>query len=142
METRSRKLEIIKKMNIEGKKVLIAKSSKEAYNFFMTLENFELLMPTSTEKFEVEGDSFLFGLKGMPEIRLVLGNSLEYSKVSLGAASSKLSFTLEANILSVSDSSSEVQLQFDGDFNPMMAMMVKKPLTNFIDTLTENIAKL
>ena len=142
METRSRKLEIIKKMNIEGKKVLIAKSSKEAYNFFMTLDNFELLMPTSTEKFEVEGDSFLFGLKGMPEIRLVLGNSVEYSKVSLGAASSKLSFTLEANILSVSDSSSEVQLQFDGDFNPMMAMMVKKPLTNFIDTLTENIAKL
>ena len=142
METRSRKLEIIKKMNIEGKKVLIAKSSKEAYNFFMTLENFELLMPTSTEKFEVEGDSFLFGLKGMPEIRLVLGNSIEYSKVSLGAASSKLSFTLEANILSISGSSSEVQLQFDGDFNPMMAMMVKKPLTNFIDTLTENIAKL
>ena len=142
METRSRKLEIIKKMNLEGKKVLIAKSSKEAYNFFMTLENFELLMPTSTEKFEVEGDSFLFGLKGMPEIRLVLGNSVEYSKVSLGAASSKLSFTLEANILSISDRSSEVQLQFDGDFNPMMAMMVKKPLTNFIDTLTENIAKL
>jgi len=142
MATRSQKLEIIKKMNIEGKKVVIAKSSKEAYNFFMTLENFELLMPTSTEKFEVEGDSFLFGLKGMPEIRLVLGNSVEYSKVSLGAASSKLSFTLEANILSVSDSSSEVQLQFDGDFNPMMAMMVKKPLTNFIDTLTENIAKL
>ena len=142
MATRSQKLEIIKKMNIEGKKVVIAKSSKEAYNFFMTLENFELLMPTSTEKFEVEGDSFLFGLKGMPEIRLVLGNSIEYSKVSLGAASSKLSFTLEANIVSVSDSSSEVQLQFDGDFNPMMAMMVKKPLTNFIDTLTENIAKL
>jgi len=28
------------------------------------------------------------------------------------------------------------------NFNPMMAMMVKKPLTSFIDTLTENIAKL
>ena len=129
-------------MNIEGKKVSISKSSKEAYNFFMTLENFKLLMPSSTEKFEVDGDSFLFGLKGMQEIRLVLGDSIEYSKVSLGAASSKLSFTLEANIYSISDSSSEVQLQFHGDFNPMMAMMVKKPLTNFIDTLTENIAKL
>ena len=129
-------------MNIEGKKVSISKSSKEAYNFFMTLENFKLLMPSSTEKFEVDGDSFLFGLKGMPEIRLVLGDSIEYSNVSLGAASSKLSFTLEANIYSISDSSSEVQLQFHGDFNPMMAMMVKKPLTNFIDTLTENIAKL
>ena len=50
-------------MNIEGKKVLISKSSEEAYKFFITLENFELLMPTSTEKFQVEGDSFLFGLR-------------------------------------------------------------------------------
>ena len=65
-------------MNIEGKKVSISKSSKEAYKVFMTLENLKLLMPSSTEKFEVEGDSFLFGLKGMPEIRLVLGNSIEY----------------------------------------------------------------
>ena len=129
-------------MNIEGKKVLISKSSEEAYKFFMTLENFELLMPTSTEKFQVEGDSFLFALKGMPEIRLALGNSVEYSKVSLGAASSKLAFTLEANISTISENSSNVQLQFEGDFNPMMAMMVKKPLTSFIDTLTENIAKL
>ena len=65
-------------MNIEGKKVSISKLSKEAYNFFMTLENFKLLMPSSTEKFEVDGDSFLFGLKGMPEIRLVIGDSIEY----------------------------------------------------------------
>tara|TARA_B100000780_G_scaffold47028_1_gene29246 strand:+ start:56 stop:445 length:390 start_codon:yes stop_codon:yes gene_type:complete len=129
-------------MNIEGKKVEIAKSSKEAYEFFMMLENFELLMPSSTQKFEVDGDSFLFALKGMPEIRLALGNSVEYSKVSLGAASSKLAFTLEANISTISENSSNVQLQFEGDFNPMMSMMVKKPLTSFIDTLTENIAKL
>lgn len=129
-------------MNIEGAKVSVNKSSKETYEFFMALENFEQLMPESTQKFEVDGNSFLFALKGMPEIRLVLGDTVEYSKVSLGAASSKLSFTLTANIENVSDNSSNVQLQFDGDFNPMMAMMVKKPLTSFIDTLTENIAKL
>ena len=129
-------------MNIEGKKVEIAKSSKEAYEFFMTLENFELLMPSSTQKFEVDGDSFLFALKGMPEIRLVLGNSVEYSKVSLGAASSKLAFTLEANISPISDNSSDVQLQFEGDFNPMMAMMIKGPITKFIETLSSNLENL
>jgi hypothetical protein len=129
-------------MNIEGAKVTVTKSVKEAYEFFMAVENFEQLMPESTQKFEVDGDSFLFALKGMPEIRLVLGDSVEYSKVSLGAASSKLSFTLTANIEEVSESSSDVQLQFEGDFNPMMAMMVKKPLTSFINTLTENVAKL
>tara|TARA_B100001057_G_C22730547_1_gene903591 strand:+ start:335 stop:724 length:390 start_codon:yes stop_codon:yes gene_type:complete len=129
-------------MNIEGSKVTVTKSSQDIYHFFMSLENFEQLMPETTEKFEVDGDSFLFALKGMPEIRLILDNCVEYSKISLRAASSKLSFSLKANISSNSENSSDVQLQFEGDFNPMMAMMVKKPLTSFIDTLTQNIAKL
>ena len=92
----------------------------------------------------IEGEKITINrsIKGMPEIRLVLGDCTEYSKVVLGAASSKLSFTLEANISSLSDQVSEVQLEFKGDFNPMMAMMVKKPLTTFIETLTENMSKL
>lgn len=129
-------------MNIQGTKVSVQKSDKELFAFFTQLENFEQLMPENTQKFEVDGDSFLFALKGMPEIRLVLGERVEYSKVTLGAASSKLSFTLSANISATSESASDVQLVFEGDFNPMMAMMVKKPLTAFIDTLTENIEKL
>ena len=130
-------------MNLESPKVTVQNNAAYLFNSLCDVNNFEKLMPESIAKFEVtDADSFIFGLKGMPEIRLVLGNSVEYSKVSLGAASSKLAFTLEANILPISDNSSDVQLQFEGDFNPMMAMMVKKPLTSFIDTLTENIAKL
>ena len=99
-------------------------------------------MPENTQKFEVDGDSFIFGLKGMPEIRLVMKEKTEYSNVTLGAASSKLPFTLSADIAEISEEESEVILNFNGEFNAMMAMMVKKPLTKFIDTLTENIAKI
>lgn len=129
-------------MNIEGAKVSTQKSAKELFDFLINLENFEKLMPESTEKFEVDGNSFLFALKGMPEIRLVLEEQIPNEKVSLGAASSKLSFSLSASITETSISTSDAQLNFVGDFNPMMAMMVKKPLTSFIDTLTNNIAKL
>ena len=129
-------------MNIEGNKVVVKKSTEEVFNFLNKLDNFEQLMPENTQKFEVDGDSFIFGLKGMPEIRLVMKEKTEYSNITLGAASSKLPFTLAANINEISENESEVVLKFDGDFNPMMAMMVKKPLTKFIDTLTENIAKL
>ena len=129
-------------MNIEGAKVSTTKSAEEIYRFLTALENFEQLMPESIQKFEVDGESFLFALKGMPEIRLVLNEKEEFSKIVLGAASSKLSFSLSGYIEAISDSSSNVQLKFVGDFNPMMAMMVKKPLTAFIDTLTENISKL
>lgn len=129
-------------MDIEGNKVVVKKSTKEVFDFFVNLANFEQLMPESTQKFEVEEDSFIFALKGMPEIRLVLGEKTPNSLVSLKAASSKLSFSLNAHIAESAENSSEVQLKFNGDFNPMMAMMVKKPLTSFIETLTENIAKL
>ncbi|MDG2194560.1 MAG: SRPBCC family protein [Polaribacter sp.] len=129
-------------MNLESNKTSVAKSTKYVFDFLTHLENFEQLMPEGTQKFEVDGDSFLFALKGMPEIRLVLKEKVEFSSIILGAASSKLPFTLSANIHEISENESEVQLFFNGDFNPMMAMMVKKPLGKFIDTLTENLSKI
>lgn len=129
-------------MNIEGNLVTVDKSAEELFNHFTELQNFEGLMPQNTEKFQVDGDSFLFGLKGMPEIRLVLKEKTPNTTVILGAASSKLPFTLVASIKEIEANKSEVQLTFNGDFNPMMAMMVKKPLNNFIGALTENIDKL
>jgi carbon monoxide dehydrogenase subunit G len=126
-------------MNIEGNKVVVKKSQKEMFEFLADLKNFEQLMPDSIQKFEVDGDSFIFGLKGMPEIRLVLKDTTEYSNILLGAASSKLDFELDTNITEIDATSCEVQLDFNGKFNAMMAMMVKKPLTSFIETLSKNI---
>ncbi|MDD7914636.1 SRPBCC family protein [Polaribacter ponticola] len=126
-------------MNINGNKVTVNKSQKETFEFLTDLKNFEQLMPESIQKFEVDGDSFIFGLKGMPEIRLVLKEQIEYSSITLGAASSKLDFELVANIDGIDATSSEVQLDFNGKFNMMMAMMVKKPLNSFIETLTDNL---
>lgn len=129
-------------MNIQGDKVIVQKSAKAVFNHFTQLENFKDIMPDNIQKFEVDGDSFLFGLPGMPEIRLVLKDKTQHTNITLGAASSKLPFTLSADINELSEQSSEMQLNFNGDFNPMMAMMVKKPLSKFIKTLTENLSKL
>ncbi|WP_456421137.1 SRPBCC family protein [Lutibacter sp.] len=129
-------------MNLESKKTIINKSQKEFFEFLSDLENFRQLMPENTEKFEVDGESFIFSLKGMPEIRLVVKEKQEFDKIILGAASSKLNFTLITLINKISDNSCETQLLFEGDFNPMMAMMVKKPLQKFIDTLSEKAENL
>ena len=63
-------------------------------------------------------------------MELVLKEQTEYSNITLGAASSKLDFELVANINEIDATSSEVQLDFNGKFNMMMAMMVKKPLNS------------
>ena len=129
-------------MKLESPKAIVSKSQEEIYSFITDLNNFEQLMPENKEKFEVDGESFIFGLKGMPEIRLILQEKNEFNKVVLGAASSKLSFTLTLNIDALSESQSQVDLLFEGDFNPMMAMMIKKPLQKFINTLSENLGQL
>ena len=130
-------------MNLESPKVTVEKSAQHLFNALSDVKNFEKLMPENISKFEVLGDDiFNFGLKGMPEIKLRMKETTPNSKVMLAAASDKLPFTLTANIETLSENSSAVQLHFDGEFNPMMAMMIKGPITKFIETLAENMHKL
>ena len=131
-----------KKMNLKSNSIISQKSQQELFEFLTDLNNFEQLMPENTEKFEVDGESFIFGLKGMPEIRLVLKERTEYSQIVLGAASSKLPFTLTVDIIEIDETMCESTFDFEGKFNPMMAMMIKKPLQKFIDTLSENVENL
>lgn len=130
-------------MKLESPKVLVNNSQEYIFNALSDVRNFEKLMPDTIAKFEVLGDDiFNFGLKGMPEIKLRLKEGVPHSRVNLAAASDKLPFTLVADLNKVSENSTEVQLFFDGEFNPMMAMMIKGPITKFIETLAQNMNKL
>ncbi|WP_276392843.1 SRPBCC family protein [Eudoraea chungangensis] len=130
-------------MNIESEKRIVSKNIKDVYAFITDLKNFEKLMPESIDKFEViDQDTFLFALKGMPQIVLKRKEQMAYNKLVLGAASDKLPFTLTADLMEITESETEVGLVFEGEFNAMMAMMIKNPITNFIGALTENLSKI
>jgi len=127
-------------MHIESDKKTVSKSQKESFEFLKNVENFEKLMPEGIEKFEMlSSDSFLFQLKGMPAIKLKLEKTEPHHLVVLGAVSDKLPFTLRGEIEAIDDSSSLVQLIFEGEFNSMMAMMIKNPIKKFITSLSENL---
>ena len=145
-------------MNLESPKINIEKSSQDIFDFLSNVKNFKDLMPENISKFEVleddkflfslkgmkfevDGDSFLFGLKGMPEIILKKKEVIPPNKIVLGAAGGKLDFSLVAEINETGDKSSDVQLKFNGDFNPMVAMMIKSPIGKFIETLVTSIPK-
>ena len=130
-------------MYIETPEKKIAKGDKEVFEFLSDLKNFEKLMPDNIDKFEVlSEDRFLFALKGMPEIILERKTQIEFSQLVLGAASEKLPFTLTADITNKSVSETDVKLSFQGEFNAMMAMMIKSPITNFMGALSENLTKI
>ena len=130
-------------MLIETSPVLLNTSDESVFNFLNEIKNFEHLMPENTSKFEVlSEDRFLFALKGMPEIALELKEVNSPIQLKLGAISDKIPFTLIGNIEAVNEQSSDVSLQFEGNFNPMMAMMIKGPITKFIETLSSNLENL
>jgi len=130
-------------MFIESPKKIVEKSDEKVFTFLTDLKNFEILMPDTIDKFEViNEDRFLFALKGMPEIVLQRKDQTPNSQIILGAASDKLPFTLTADINALGSDQSEVALSFNGEFNAMMAMMIKHPITNFMNTLSENLSKI
>ncbi|WP_430611864.1 SRPBCC family protein [Flavobacterium sp. JP2137] len=130
-------------MKLESPKVTVAKSAEYIFEALSDVKNFKQLMPDSIAKFEVvDADSFIFGLKGMPEIKLRKKDQIAPTKIVLGAASDKLPFTLIGDIEPIDATQSTVQLHFEGEFNPMMAMMVKGPIGKFIETLANNMHKL
>jgi len=127
-------------MEIKSKKVTVQKDAQSLCEFLSDVKNFEQLMPENTSKFEIiREDAFVFALKGMPEIALEVKEVIAPNKVVLGAISDKIPFQLEGKIESVSESTSEAELIFSGEFNPMMAMMVKGPITKFLETLSSNM---
>ena len=128
-------------MNLETPNIPVQKTAEDLYNFLSDFKNFEQIMPENTEFFELRDNGFVFGLKGMPKIKLKLDEKIPFSKITLASAAEKFPFTLVANIIDDSDKS-KVNFKFDGKFNPMITMMVKKPLQKFIDTLSSNLEKL
>ncbi|MDQ0782582.1 SRPBCC family protein [Chryseobacterium sp. W4I1] len=125
-------------MNLEGRKIIVNKSSKDLSELLKSPENYKDFMPDGLQKFETRDNGFKFGLQGMPEIALKI-DEVDEQKAVLKSASSSLDFTLTATLNPVSENQTEVQMLFEGKFNPFIKMMVEKPLQNFINTLTDKI---
>ena len=107
------------------------------------INNYEKIMPENISKFEIiDSNTLIFSLKGMPEIKLVFGEKISPSLITLNSSESKINFSLTAHINKIDESNCSFFLEFNGDLNPMVQMMVKTPLQSFINDLSNNISKL
>ena len=107
------------------------------------INNYEKIMPENISKFEIiDSNTLIFSLKGMPEIKLVFGEKISPSLITLNSSESKINFSLTAHINKIDKSNCSFSLEFNGDLNPMIQMMVKTPLQSFINDLSNNISKL
>jgi len=118
-------------------------SDNQLFEKLTAIENFKKIMPENISKFEIiDNETLIFSLKGMPAIKLIIDERNSPSKIVMKSSESKIIFSLTANIQKIEYDSCNFELEFNGDLNPMIQMMVKSPLQSFINDLSNNISRL
>lgn len=125
---------------IESDSVQVAKSVNEIYNFLSNFNNFEKLMPEQVTDWKSSEEECSFTIAGMASLgmKIIEKRPSEFIKVTKNG-SAPFDFNLEVNIKSLSETTTEVNLAFDADLNPMLKMMATKPLQNFLNLLVKRL---
>ena len=126
---------------IESQQLAINKSAEEIYNFISNFNNLNQLMPSSVQDLETTKETCSFSLKGMPKIRLKIGDKTPFTHVSMVADGGQIEFSLNCS-LEADGSNCKAQLFFEAELNMIMKMMVEKPLTNFLNILVDRLQEI
>ena len=126
---------------IESQQVEVNKSAEEIFNFISDFNNFSQLMPSSVKDLETTEETCSFSLKGMPTIKLKVGEKTPFSLVSMVADGGQIAFSLNCALEEDGDNC-KAKLFFEAELNMMMKMMVEKPLTNFLNILVDRLKEI
>jgi carbon monoxide dehydrogenase subunit G len=127
---------------LEGDKVTINKSAKEVFDFLSDFNNFQKLMPEQVVDWKSTADECTFTIKGMATLGMKIVEKKPNSLIKvIKNGSAPFDFSLSCMIDDLGQQCA-VQLAFDADLNPMMKMMAAKPLTNFLNILTNKLKDL
>ena len=127
---------------IESQAVTIDKSDEEIFNFISDFTNFVSLMPPQIQDVKITQDSCSFSIQGMPNINLKIYERIPFSSVKMKSEDGKLPFTLSCSLEGVNETQCITQFHFEAELNPMMKMMVAKPLGNFLNLLSEKLKEI
>ncbi len=115
---------------------------KKFAGFFSDIGNLKMIMPDEIENWKVEGGQCSFSVKNLGQLKMEKGfvnPKSEYEFIS--TAESKVDFTLVFRFRKETTETSSGQFEIQTDVNPLIEMMVKRPLMNFVNLLTQNLTK-
>jgi len=128
---------------LQSQEVEIKKSSENIFNFLTNLNNFEKLMPAEVSEWKSTDTECTFTLKGMPSIGFLIIEQTPYHHIVYkGIGKIPAEVFLKVAITGVNETQCKAQLFLEAELNPMLKMMVEKPLTKFLDVLAHNLAKI
>jgi carbon monoxide dehydrogenase subunit G len=128
---------------IESKHVEIARPAPEVFAFLQDMNNFQQLLPQERiSEWKSDGKSCSFKVQGAATIGLQLDGGTPGSMVRMKSTDrSPFPFTLDVH-LQQDGSTTKAHQVFEADLNPIIKMMVEKPLKNLFDHIADKMVAL
>lgn len=131
-------------VKIESKKVEIKRNVEFVYEYLADFTHFSMVANDKIENFKATQDRCSFTIKGMTDMGLKIISRLPNESITISndtdvQSSMPLNFLIIFEFERVEPYVTKVIVKMELDANPMIAMMVKKPLEKFVNSLADGM---
>jgi hypothetical protein len=123
--------------NFKSRSGKLTANAEAVFNFVTDIRNFERFAPKGTiNNWIAEKESCSFSVSMIGTVTVRIADKEKFSKVIYrGDALKKNDFSLTLHISDNLENPAEVRVVLSADLNPVMKMMVSKPIVQFLEML-------
>ncbi|MEE1118417.1 MAG: hypothetical protein U0K90_00650, partial [Bacteroidales bacterium] len=126
------------------KKVEIKRNVEFVYEYLADFTHFSMVANDKIENFKATQDRCSFTIKGMTDMGLKIISRMPNESITISndtdvPSSMPLNFLIIFEFERVEPYVTKVIVKMELDANPMIAMMVKKPLEKFVNSLADGM---
>ncbi len=127
----------------ESNKVVVKASAETLFQFLGNFNNFGKLMPPQVSNYQSTEHECSFNIQGMADIELYTIEKIQPTLIHIGArGKTPIPLEMKWNFTQLSDSETQAVLSLEAGLNPVMAMMAKAPLQNFVNMLADKLGEI
>ena len=130
-------------IEINSKEVSVNCPINECFDFVSDMNNYELLLPKDKiSNWESSKNQCSFKILNRYTLEMIFDHAKENELIHIKSGPiSPFKFELDLNLKSIQNTTS-AQLKCNADINPMLKLMIQKPLNNLFDYMAEKLAKI
>ncbi len=130
-------------MQLTSQEAQINASAADVFTFLSDCQNIIHLLPQDKiSDWKATTDDCSFKVQKMATIPLVVTERIQDSAIKMVSGDgAPFPFTLDLIIESVNDASCKGHLEFNGEVNTFLKMMIEKPMGNLFDYMSHKLQK-
>lgn len=127
-------------MHIESNKQVIARPANEVFSFIKDFRSFKYLMPDQVQNYQAGYDQCSFEISSVGQVTLEMKERIEGRKLkAVSSGNTAINFELIVNLIPEGTHKCLVYVELNAELSPMLEMIAKSPLNNFINILVEKL---